>query len=132
MNINKAVYDKMALFPLFKMHRSTEFGRILYDRMNLKGSEIDQIAFKSAVKVGSAKEAPHIQKQIGGIEKFVLDKHGISKSKWKKLSQSEKLNYWVEYSKSPEFEEVKNALKNINDKFEIVRDGDTVSAKYDN
>ena len=132
MNINKAIYDKMALFPLFKMHRSTEFGRILYDRMNLKGSEIDQIAFKSAVKVGSAKEAPHIQKQIGGIEKFVLDKHGISKSKWKKLSQSEKLNYWIEYSRSQEFEEVKNALKNINDKFEVIREGDKVSAKYDN
>lgn len=129
MNVNKAIYNKMALFPLFKMHRSTDFGRALYDRMNLKGDEIDQIAFKSAVKVGAVKKAPSVEKQISGIEQFVKDKYGISKSSWNRLKSYEKLKYQIEYSK---LDEVKNALNVVNEKFEVSRNGNKVSAKYKN
>lgn len=57
-NINKPLYNKMAIFPLFKFHRSTDVGRMLYDRMNRKDDVIDMIAFSSAVKVGGAAAAP--------------------------------------------------------------------------
>lgn len=139
-NMNKAIYNKMALFPLFKMHRSTELGKMLYDRMNLKGNEIDQIAFKSAVKVGATKYAPSTINDIGGIEKYVEKKYGISKSKWKKLSQVEKLKYLIEgsenssgesvagYTKSDEFGEVRNALSQLSEQF-VVKEG---KAKYEN
>lgn len=50
---NHTTLDKMAIFAIFKFHRSTDVGRQLYDRMNAKGNEIDMIAFKSAVKVGA-------------------------------------------------------------------------------
>lgn len=50
---NNAVYNKMALMPLFKYHASTEVGKLLYERMNRPGHELDMIAFKSAVKVGA-------------------------------------------------------------------------------
>ena len=128
-HINKAIYNKMALFPLFKMHRSTDVGRMLYDRMNLKGQEIDQIAFKSAVKVGSVKKAPSVEKNLSGIEDYVKTEYGISKSKWKELSSSEKLEYYVKYSKS---EEVKNALSNLNDKLGVTYNGDKITANYAN
>lgn len=50
---NRSTLNKMAMFALFKFHRSTNVGKTLYDRMNAKGNEIDMIAFKSAVKVGA-------------------------------------------------------------------------------
>lgn len=50
---NNAVYNKMALMPLFKYHASTAVGKLLYERMNKAGNELDMIAFKSAVKVGA-------------------------------------------------------------------------------
>lgn len=52
------VLNKMAMFPLFKFHRSTWSGRLLYDRMNDdKLGRIDMLAFKSAVKYGGKKNA---------------------------------------------------------------------------
>lgn len=50
---NRTTLNKMAIFALFKFHRSTDVGKRLYDRMNVEGNEIDMIAFKSAVKVGA-------------------------------------------------------------------------------
>lgn len=45
--------NKMAVFPLFKFQATTDTSRKLYERMNLKGNELDMISFKSAVKVGA-------------------------------------------------------------------------------
>lgn len=51
-HFNWPLYNKMAMFPLFKFHASTNVGNALYDRMNKAGNELDMISFKSAVKVG--------------------------------------------------------------------------------
>lgn len=50
------IYNKMAIFPIFKFQRSTDTGKQIYDRMNMVGNEIDMIAFKSAIKVGATKD----------------------------------------------------------------------------
>lgn len=52
-SINRPIYNKMAIFPLFAFQRSTSVGKALYDRMNRSGNELDMISFKSAVKVGA-------------------------------------------------------------------------------
>ena len=52
----KSIYDKMAIFPLFKFARSSEVGDALYRRMNMEGNEIDMITFKSAIKVGAPQD----------------------------------------------------------------------------
>lgn len=49
---NLPVYNKMAIFPMFKYATQSTSGKQLYDRMNKEGNEIDMIAFESAVKVG--------------------------------------------------------------------------------
>lgn len=51
--VNLPIYDKMAIFPMFKYMTRSKTGKALYDRMNdsEKGC-IDMIAFESAVKVG--------------------------------------------------------------------------------
>lgn len=51
--VNLPIYDKMAIFPMFKYMTRSKTGKALYDRMNNseKGC-IDMIAFESAVKVG--------------------------------------------------------------------------------
>lgn len=49
---NLPVYNKMAIFPMFKYATQSVSGKQLYDRMNKDGNEIDMIAFESAVKVG--------------------------------------------------------------------------------
>lgn len=49
---NLPVYNKMAIFPMFKYATQSTSGRQLYERMNKDGNEIDMIAFESAVKVG--------------------------------------------------------------------------------
>ena len=46
------VYNKMAMFPLFKHVATSDTGRKLYERMNRPNQEIDMIGFESAVKVG--------------------------------------------------------------------------------
>lgn len=46
------VYDKMAMFPMFKYACGSTVGQQLYERMNRPGNEIDMIGFNSAVKVG--------------------------------------------------------------------------------
>jgi hypothetical protein len=50
--INVPLYDKMAIFPLFRFHATSTVGEKLYTRMNRPGNELDMIAFESAVKVG--------------------------------------------------------------------------------
>lgn len=50
--INLPIYDKMAIFPMFKYMTRSSVGRALYDRMNKPENEIDMITFESAVKVG--------------------------------------------------------------------------------
>lgn len=52
---NLPVYNKMAIFPLFKYAASSKTGKQLYERMNMEGSELDMITFESAVKVGGHK-----------------------------------------------------------------------------
>lgn len=61
-SINRPIYNKMAIFPLFAFQRSTSVGSALYDRMNQKGNELDMVSFKSAVKVGA------IQKGVDAVE----------------------------------------------------------------
>ena len=46
------VYDKMAMFPMFKYACGSTVGQQLYERMNKPGNEIDMLGFNSAVKVG--------------------------------------------------------------------------------
>ena len=52
---NMPVYNKMAIFPLFKYAASSTTGKQLYTRMNMEGNELDMITFESAVKVGGHK-----------------------------------------------------------------------------
>lgn len=52
---NMPMYNKMAIFPLFKYAASSKTGKQLYDRMNMEGNELDMITFESAVKVGGHK-----------------------------------------------------------------------------
>lgn len=49
---NLPVYNKMAIFPMFKYATQSLSGKQLYERMNKEDNEIDMIAFESAVKVG--------------------------------------------------------------------------------
>lgn len=46
------VYNKMAIFPVFKFMFTSNTGKQLYQRMNMKYNEIDMIASENAVKVG--------------------------------------------------------------------------------
>jgi hypothetical protein len=55
-HFNFPLYNKMAMFPLFKFHASTNVGNALYDRMNRAGNELDMISFKSAVKSGAIQQ----------------------------------------------------------------------------
>lgn len=53
LNLTIPVFDKMAIFPMFKVLANAD-NRIIYDRMNnAELGEIDMIAFESAIKVGS-------------------------------------------------------------------------------
>jgi hypothetical protein len=52
---NMPVYNKMAIFPLFKYAASSVTGQQLYERMNMEGNELDMVTFESAVKVGGHK-----------------------------------------------------------------------------
>lgn len=53
---NIPVFDKMAIFPMFKI-LATGDNRLLYDRMNNEElGVIDMLAFESAVKVGSTQD----------------------------------------------------------------------------
>ena len=54
--INRPIYNKMAIFPLFKFQASATSGSQLYERMNRAGEEIDMVLFSSAVKVGANKK----------------------------------------------------------------------------
>lgn len=52
LNLNIPVFDKMAIFPMFKVLAKAD-NKVLYDRMNnAELGEIDMIAFESAIKVG--------------------------------------------------------------------------------
>lgn len=110
MNINKAGYDKMALFPLFKFHRSSTVGRILYDRMNAAGNELDMIAFKSAVKVGAVQSSIS-PASIEGIKAYVKENYNKD---YDKLSKEQKIAYQVEYSGT---KAVKEAASKIDERF---------------
>lgn len=51
--INLPIYNKMAIFPMFKYMTQSQTGKALYDRMNdSEQGYIDMMAFDSAVKVG--------------------------------------------------------------------------------
>lgn len=87
-NINIPLYNKMAIFPLFKFQRSTDVGEKIYNRMNQSGNELDMIAFKSAVKVGGTKNAIHV------VDKNASVKDGVSKLNELLNQESDKaLNY---------------------------------------
>lgn len=49
---NLPLYNKMAIFPLFRFMSRTSANRKIYDRMNKSGHEIDMINTSQAVKVG--------------------------------------------------------------------------------
>lgn len=67
-SINRPIYNKMAIFPLFAFQRSTSVGESLYNRMNRKGNELDMISFKSAVKVGATQKAPEAVDSNASVE----------------------------------------------------------------
>lgn len=50
------IYDKMAMFPMFKFMCTSRTGREIYERMNRKGNEIDMFGFESSVKVGGNRD----------------------------------------------------------------------------
>ena len=52
-NLNLPMYNKMAIFPMFKFNSTSEVARTVYNRMNKAGNELDMISFKSAVKIGA-------------------------------------------------------------------------------
>jgi hypothetical protein len=54
---NKPILNKMAIFPWFRFMAGNGVGAELYERMNRRGNELDMLSFKSAVKVGPAKNA---------------------------------------------------------------------------
>ena len=59
---NVPIYDKMALFPMFKVLAKAD-NKALYDRMNNKElGIIDMLAFESAVKVGSTRDKLQVYK----------------------------------------------------------------------
>lgn len=51
------IYNKMAIFPLFKYTATGADSQALYTRMNKQGNELDMVSFKSAVKVGGRQNA---------------------------------------------------------------------------
>lgn len=56
LNLNIPVFDKMAIFPMFKVMAQAD-NKVIYDRMNnAELGEIDMIAFESAVKVGGRQD----------------------------------------------------------------------------
>ena len=57
---NRALLNKMAIFPVFKFNKSTDSGSQIYDRMNKSGNELDMIVFKSAAKVGAVQKGLQI------------------------------------------------------------------------
>ena len=60
--INVPIFDKMALFPMFKI-LATADNKYLYDRMNNEDlGTIDMIKFESAVKVGSSADKLRVYK----------------------------------------------------------------------
>lgn len=83
------IYNKMAIFPIFKFQRSTDTGEQIYNRMNLAGNEIDMIAFKSAIKVGATKE---------GLQ--IIDKNASSENATSQLSDllKNESNKSIDYS----------------------------------
>lgn len=119
MNINKAIYDKMAIFPLFKFHRSSQVGRMLYDRMNAEDNELDMIAFKSAVKVGPVQSSIS-PASIDGVSKYVKQTYGKD---FKKLDKESQIAYQVEYSKT---QAVKEATSKLDERF----GGSVVDGKF--
>lgn len=68
LGFNLPIYNKMAIFPMFKFHASDGVGRKIYDRMNLVGHEIDMISFMSAVKVGGVQRATQINNKNASAE----------------------------------------------------------------
>ena len=72
LNINKPIYNKMAIFPLFAFQRSTDIGNILYQRMNEVGNELDMISFKSAVKVGAVQKGASMFSEDAPVEDVLM------------------------------------------------------------
>lgn len=70
---NRTTLNKMAIFALFRFHRSTDVGKMMYDRMNAKGNEIDMIAFKSAIKVGAVQNGAKVMNENADVEHQVSD-----------------------------------------------------------
>lgn len=70
--VNQPIYNKMAIFPVFKYLAASESGMQLYQRMNgyikqedgsykyIEGNELDMISFESAVKVGLNQNIPQL------------------------------------------------------------------------
>lgn len=78
-NVNLPIYNKMAIFPLFKFHASTEVGHMLYERMNRKGEELDMVSFKSAVKVGAVQKAARVITEQDGTPSEEQTAEALSK-----------------------------------------------------
>lgn len=51
-NVIMPMYNKMAIFPVFKYLFTSKTGKQIYDRMNKEREELDMLTFESAVKVG--------------------------------------------------------------------------------
>lgn len=80
LNLNIPVFNKMAIFPMFKMLAKAD-NKLLYDRMNNEElGTIDMVAFESAVKVGGTpkfkfyKNATNTEVDIDGLNRSSYSK----------------------------------------------------------
>ena len=87
---NLPIYNKMAIFPAFKYMLQSDNGKVIYDRMNKEGQEIDMIAFDSAVKVGANQQqySPYKRGTVG-LEN--MDKEGLLKDSDKTILQGDNI-----------------------------------------
>ena len=86
-NLNVPIFDKMAMFPLFKALAKAD-NRLLYDRMNNEElGTIDMIAFESAVKVGGTSKF----QAYTDSNNETFDVRGLNKPSYNKTGREDSL-----------------------------------------
>lgn len=90
---NKPILNKMAIFPWFRFMAGNGVGAQIYERMNLRGNELDMISFKSAVKVGAVQKGAEMNDGSGQGEDQL---HSIDPMFFNKSSQ------YIDYDDNPD------------------------------
>lgn len=92
LNLNVPVYDKMAIFPMFKVLAKAD-NRLMYDRMNNEElGTIDMIAFESAIKVGGRQKF----KTYTDAENTTFNESDLMKPSYSKFNQVGNLPTYVQ------------------------------------